>query len=67
MKELISIAVVVTTLFGGTITAEKIYFEVRQAALAKASEGLPRLAPFSKSLTTRSKSLNNGKPSQKSQ
>lgn len=66
MKELIGIAAIVATLFGGTMAAEKIYADVRQAALTKASEGLPRLAPFSKTLTTRSKSHNNGKSSQKS-
>lgn len=59
MKELIGIAVTVATLFGGTMAAEKIYVEVRQAALTKAAQGLPRLSTFSKTLTQMEK--RNGK------
>lgn len=55
MKELVGIALVVTALFGGTIIAEKIYVEVRQAALTKAAQGLPRLSPFAIKLTSGSK------------
>lgn len=51
MKELIGIAVMVATLFGGTITSEKIFVEVRQTTLAKVVQGLPRLSTFSKTLT----------------
>ena len=56
MNDLVNIAVVVMLLFGGTMTAEKIYVEVRQAALEKAAQGLPKLAPFAKSLTYEKKS-----------
>ena len=53
MKDLISIAVLVATLFGGTIAAERIYSSVREAALAKAARGLPGLSPFADSLTSK--------------
>ena len=54
MKELIGVAILIATLFGGTVAAEKIYCSVRKAALEKAAKGLPKLAPFGKSLTSRS-------------
>jgi cytochrome c556 len=53
MEDLISIAVLVATLYGGTVTADKIYNMTREAALTKAAHGLPRLAPFAKALTTK--------------
>ena len=51
MKDLISIAILVATVFGGTVAAEKIYGAVRNAALTKAANGLPGLSPFAASLT----------------
>jgi len=51
VEELISIAVLVATLYGGTLATEKIYTAVRDVALTKAAEGLPKLAPFAESLT----------------
>ncbi len=54
MKELIGIATLIAALFGGTLLAEKIYQEVRLAALTKASKGLPKLAPFAVALTRNS-------------
>lgn len=51
MQELISIAVLIATLYGGTLATEKIYVTVREAALTKAYHGLPRLAPFAAILT----------------
>ena len=57
MKELIGIAIVVATVFGGTIGAEKIFEEVRKAALVKSAHGLPKLTPFARSLTHK-KNLN---------
>lgn len=51
MKELINIAVIAATLFGGTMAAEKIYVGVKQEALKKAAQGLPRLSPFAIKLT----------------
>lgn len=53
MKDLISTAILIATLFGGTVLADKIYGAVRTAALQKASQGLPNLAPFAKKLTTK--------------
>jgi hypothetical protein len=61
MKELIGMAVVVATIFGGTIIAEKIFVEVRKAALVKAAQGLPRLSPFASNLTNGTKVSNNKK------
>ena len=51
MQDLISLAIVIATLFGGTYTAKKIYDEVRVAALTKAAQGLPSLNKFSHGLT----------------
>ena len=51
MQDLISLAIVITTLFGGTYTAKKIYDEVRIAGLTKAAHGLPNLKKVSHGLT----------------
>ena len=51
MKELIGIAVFIATIYGGTVASVKIYCAVREAALTKAAQGLPRLSPFARSLT----------------
>lgn len=51
MQELISIAILIATLFGGTMVAKKISDEVRVAALTKAAHGLPSLSKFSHGLT----------------
>lgn len=51
MNDLISTAILIATLFGGTITADKIYISVRRVALEKSAKGLPDLAPFAKQLT----------------
>ena len=61
MNELIGVAVLVATLFGGTIAAEKIFESVRKAALTKAAQGLPRLSPFADSLTKKSKLISRAK------
>jgi hypothetical protein len=51
MKELISIAVLVATLYGGSLLGERIFQYVRKEALTKAASGLPRLSKFSQRLT----------------
>jgi hypothetical protein len=51
VKDLISIAVLIATMYGGTIAAEKIYCAVREGALTKAAHGLPGLSPFAAALT----------------
>ena len=51
MRELIGIAVLIASLYGGTLAAEKIYRTVREAALTKAARGLPPLSPFARALT----------------
>lgn len=51
MKELISIAVLVATLYGGSLLGEQILESVRREALTKAASGLPRLSPLSQALT----------------
>lgn len=43
MKDLIGIAILVTTLFGGTKMLRVIHTEVQRAALTKAAHGLPPL------------------------
>lgn len=50
MNNLISTAILIATLFGGTVAADKIYILVRKAALSKAASGLPDLSPFAASL-----------------
>ncbi len=55
MNELIGIAILIATLFGGTLVAEKIYSATRRAALTKAATGLPSLSPFAASLTKKTK------------
>lgn len=51
MQELISIAILIATLFGGTYAAKRITDEVQIAALTKAAHGLPSLSKFSQKLT----------------
>lgn len=55
MNDLIGTAVLVASLFGGTMVAKEIFFEVRSAALTKAAQGLPNLSKLSRSLTTHPK------------
>jgi hypothetical protein len=43
MKDLIGIAILIVTLFGGTKMLRVIYTEVQRAALTKTSQGLPPL------------------------
>ena len=52
MKDLINIAVLIATLYGGTVIAEKIHHAVREAALTKAAQGLPSLSSFSHVVTS---------------
>lgn len=58
MTDLINIAVVVFLLFGGTKSAEKIYISTREAALKKAAQGLPKMTPFTKTLTKKKNRTN---------
>jgi len=51
MQDLISAAILIATLLGGTIAAEKIHHAVREAALTKAAHGLPSLSKFSSRMT----------------
>ena len=51
MKDLISIAVLIATLYGGTVLGTEILQFVRKAALAKAAHSLPELSTLSHQLT----------------
>ena len=53
MNDLVSTAILIATLFGGTGAADKIYVSVRRTALEKSAKGLPELAPFAQQLTKR--------------
>lgn len=53
MNDLISTAILIASLFGGTIVADRIYVCVQKAALEKAAYGLPELSSFARSLTTK--------------
>lgn len=49
MKDLIGIAILIATVFGGSKAVKLIHGEVRKAALEKANNGLPNLMRFQKS------------------
>jgi hypothetical protein len=51
MENLISTAILIATLFGGTFLAGRIHHAVREAALTKTAQGPPKLAPFAASLS----------------
>jgi hypothetical protein len=57
MQDLISVAILIATLFGGTVAAEKIHHAVREAALTKAVQNIPSLSPFSRTLTSQPKGI----------
>lgn len=50
MKDLIGVAILIATLFGGSTAVKLIHGEVRKSALEKANHGLPNLLRFQKSL-----------------
>lgn len=50
MKELISVAVLIASLYGGSIVGGRIFHSLREASLTKAAIGLPRLSSISQSL-----------------
>ncbi|OQW46916.1 MAG: hypothetical protein A4S09_03145 [Proteobacteria bacterium SG_bin7] len=49
--------VLITGIFGGTVAAQKIYQEVRLAALIKAAKGLPKLSPLAHAMTRQKSDL----------
>lgn len=51
MDKIISAVLVLGMLFGGTVALKSIHDWVREAALTKASQGLPSLSSFTKKLT----------------
>ncbi len=51
MNDLISTAILIATLFGGTVAADRIYVSVRKAGLEKSAKGLPNIVPFALQLT----------------
>jgi hypothetical protein len=53
VKELIGIAVIIATLYGGSRAGEKIFVNIREAALTKAAKGLPSLSAFGHSLQSK--------------
>ena len=53
MNDLISTAILIATLFGGTVAADKIYISVRRAVLEQSAKGLPKLSPFADTLTSK--------------
>ena len=67
MKDLIGIAVLVASLYGGTSVARWIYREVQIAALEKAAQGLPPLTPFARALTSHPAKTNQQKGGSESQ
>ena len=55
MKDLIGVAILIATSFGGTLVAGRIYRTVREAAIAKTAQGLPPLTSFAHQLTGESR------------
>ena len=51
MENIINTAILVATLYAGTMAAEKFHDAVREAALTKAAQGLPSLSKFASGLT----------------
>ncbi len=50
MKEIISVVVLVLTLYGGTKVLRESYQWIRKAALEKAAHGLPSLVEMNRSI-----------------
>ena len=50
MKEIISVVILIVGLYGGTKALTEIHSAVKKAALEKASQELPSLTRFTKSL-----------------
>ena len=69
MQDLIIAAILIATLYGGTVAATKIHDAVREAALTKAAQGLPRLSAFGHALTShdRNKVRDSGSQREKGQ
>lgn len=51
MKELISVAVLVASMYGGSLLGEKILKTVQKEAITKTAQGLPPFSTFSHALT----------------
>lgn len=51
MKELISIAVLIASMYGGSLLGDKILKTARREALTKTAQGLPQLSTLSHALT----------------
>ena len=51
MQDIISAAILIAPLYVGTVAATKIHDAVREAALTKAAQGLPKLSTFDHALT----------------
>lgn len=51
MKELISIAVLIASIYGGSLLGEKILKTAQREALTKTAQGLPPLSTLSHALT----------------
>jgi len=61
MQDIISAAILIATLYGGTVAATKIHDAVREAALTKAAQGLPKLSTFGHALTKNGKNISDSK------
>ncbi len=56
MKEIISTIILLVTVYGGTRVLGVIHQGIRNAALEKASKGLPSLVEMNKAIQTRKRS-----------
>jgi hypothetical protein len=55
MKEIISVVLLIVSLFTGTQYLKQIHDSVRKAALEKAAQGLPSLVEFNNALHIKKK------------
>ena len=53
MKGLMELIITISLLCGGGYITKKVYITVRNAALTKASQGLPSMSAFNERLTGR--------------
>lgn len=53
MKEIISAALMIVSIWGGTAALKSIHDGIRKAALEKAAQGTPPLTGFANALTSR--------------
>ncbi|MCB0411439.1 MAG: hypothetical protein KDD22_02865 [Bdellovibrionales bacterium] len=55
MRELVGVAILIASLFGGTVVIKGIHDSIRRVALEKAAHGLPSLVEMNRTLRSKTK------------